>query len=401
MLSLVSLITVLGVAFGVMALLVTLAVINGFRAEYERSVLAFNAHVIVMGGTGKEDIKKARGAIQEVLQPGELKGITPFLYREGLAVKGTQVRGMAIKAVDLEKYWELSGLDHERIYSLPSMGEGVGATPTEDWGELGDILEKTKGLWIGEVLRKEMKIDRGALKFRLPESDDQERASFVELPIAGTFSSGIYDYDASFGLIDFAEAKDLLGISDEVNGLEIWLHDPNNSRSFSSRLSERLSFPYTILTWQDLNANLFGALKLERLVFALIMGILILVASFNITGTLTMRILEKRGDIAILRTMGSRWRQIRRLFFYQGLLLGWAGCALGLGLGMLGLEILVRLRPLKLAAEIYFIDFVPALWSPLHIIIVVAVTTIFSWLATRVALIRLKRLSINQALGEI
>lgn len=380
-LSLVSLITVLGVAFGVMALLVALAVIKGFRSEYERSVLAFNAHVIVSCGNGSErELDVVKQMVKDVAYPGELKGITPYLYRAGLAVKGSQVRGMSIKAVHLDEYWQLSGLGHEQK----------------------EKSKELKGLWIGKVLRQEMKLGWDPLRFRLPETEEsQEGASFVELPLAGIFFSGIYDYDANLALIDFAVAKDFLRIEDEVDGLEIWLHDPNQAASFSSRLSERLSFPYTVMTWQDLNANLFGALRLERLVFAIIMGILVLVSSFNISGTLTMRIIERRGDIAILRAMGARWRQIRRLFFCQGLFLGWTGCLLGLGLGVLVLELLIRLKPIKLAAEIYFIEFVPAAWSPLHIAIVIGVTTLFSWLATQMALFRLKRLSVVEALGEI
>lgn len=378
MLSVVSVITILGVAFGVMALLVTLAVINGFRQEYERSVLAFNAHLVVMGDERLGDMTKVREAIQTQVVPDELQGMTSFLYREGLGVSGNQVRGLVIKVVDLEKYWELSGIHHQAV---------------------GDVAT---GLWVGKILHKDLQLAEKSLRLRLPGlKHGQEEASFVEIPVSGLFSSGMYDYDVSFALIDREVAARWLNISDEVSGLELWLKHPNLASDVKSRLSEHISFPYTILTWQELNANLFGALQLERLVFGIIMGILILVASFNIAGTLTMRILEKRGDIAILRAMGATWGKIRRLFFFQGLMLGWAGSALGIGLGVLALEILMRYRPLKLAAEIYFVDFVPARWQGGHILVVVLVTTLFSWLATQVALLRLKRLSIMQALGEV
>jgi len=217
----------------------------------------------------------------------------------------------------------------------------------------------------------------------------------------GTFTSGLYDYDASFALMDMQAAREFIDAHLMPNGVEIWLQDPKQAKLFSSQLSERLKFPYTVLTWQDLNANLFGALQMERLVFSIIMGALILVASFNITGTLTMRILDRRGDIAILRAMGARWQQIRRLFFYQGLALGWTGCVIGLLMGLGVLEVLHRYQPLKLAADIYFIDYVPASWKVSHIVMTFVVTTLFSWVASRFALIRLKRLSIVQALGEI
>ncbi len=377
MLTMVSGITVLGVAFGVMALLVTLAVINGFKAEYEKSILAFNAHLIVMGGQGPESIQQVQQAIQGVSQPDEVKGVSPFMYREGLAVKGMEVRGIAIKAVDLESYWELSGLEHK--------------------DQTGDA-----GLWIGQALEKQLGVVGGILRLRVPEDEEDVEASrFIELPVSGTFATGIYDYDVSYALIDMTEARSRFKLPENADGVEIWLRDANQARSFQQRLAEQLAFPYTVMTWEDLNANLFGALQLERFVFAIIMGILILVASFNITGTLTMRILERRGDIAILRAMGARWKQLRRLFFCQGLVLGWTGCLLGVGMGLGLLEALVRFKPLRLTAEIYFIDFVPARWSPLHIGVALLVTTVFSWLATRIALVRLKKFPVVQALNEI
>lgn len=376
MLSVVSWITVLGVAFGVMALLVTLAVVNGFREEYQRSILAFNAHVIVMSGDTETDLGKIARELEATGLQAQVIGMSPFVYREGLAIKGNQVRGIAVKAVDLAAYWLHSGLDH---------GENNVTTP---------------GLWVGKTLLEEFQLQDKQLRLRLA-TGSEEATPFLELPIVGTFASGLYDYDASFALMDFGAAETLLGKTLKPNGLEIWLRDPKQAELFRSRLSENLSFPYTVLTWQDLNANLFGALQLERLVFSIIMGALILVASFNITGTLTMRILEQRGDIAILRAMGARWRQLRRLFFYQGLALGWSGCALGLVLGLAVLELISRFHPLKLAADIYFIEYVPARWELSHIAMTFAVTTLFSWLASRIALLRLKRLSIVQALGEI
>lgn len=378
MVSLVSWITILGVAFAVSALLITLAVIQGFEREYKRSVLAFNAHVLVSHTDGLDDAASVIATIRRVAQAGEIKGLTPFFYLEGLAVQGAQVRGLAIKAVHLEEYWQLSGLPHE------------------------DTGQDKAGLWVGKVFREELGAAEKPLRLRLPsENEGPQARSFREIPISGYFSSGMYDYDSNFALLSFETADKKLGIFNTVHGIEIWLRDPKLARPFVSRLKESLSFPYTVMAWQDLNAHLFGALKLERLVFAIIMGMLILVASFNITGTLTMRVLEKRGDIAILRAMGARWSQIRRLFLCQGLALGWIGGALGISLALLGLEFLQRFRPLKLAADIYFVEFVPSQWRLSHVLWVLVVTTAFSWLATRLALLRLKKLSVIQALGEI
>jgi len=377
MLTVVSVITVLGVAFGVMALLVTLAVVDGFRAEYKKSVLAFNAHVIVLQGDQIEDLESIKQDINKLSEDYEIKGVSPFIYREGLAVQGNQVRGLAVKAVDLPDYWQLSGMPHQAINDVP-------------------------GLWIGKALREEMGDSSKPLKLRLPAgTGPAETGSFTDMALAGQFSTGMYDYDASFALIDRRLAQETLGFGEEVSGVEIWLADADLAPELTSRLSDALSFPYTVLSWQDLNAHLFGALQLERLVFGLIMGILILVASFNISGTLTMRILEKRGDIAILRAMGASWRQLRRLFFYQGLALGWLGCGLGVGLGLVLITVLQRAKPLKLAADIYFVEFVPARWDITQVILTLGVTTLFAWLATRLALLRLGRLSVAEALGEI
>lgn len=376
MLAVVSLITVFGVAFGVMSLLLTLSVISGFEAEYKRSVLSFNAHALVMQGDGLEDAPMVIKNIKKVGKDIDVKGISPFSYREGLVVKGNLVRGIALKIVDLDAYWRLSGMGHEQV--APAQA----------------------GLWVGKVLWEELGEEGGRLRLRLPEKQS-EGAAFRELPVAGHFSTGMYDYDAAFALVDRSVALQELGQETPLTGIEIWLRDPDQATVFTSRLSETLPFPYTVLSWQDLNAHLFGALKLERLVFSLIMGILILVASFNISGTLTMRILEKRGDIAILRAMGATWGQLRRLFFLQGLVLGWMGCGVGVGLGGLAIEIIDRFKPLKLAADIYFVEFVPVSWHFGHLLAVFGVTTLFAWGATRLALMRLRRFSVSEALGEI
>jgi len=375
MLTQVSLITILGIGFGVMALLVTLAIMDGFQEEYKRSVLAFNAHVVVMQGDSIQNVDELIQTIEQMAGPGELKGLSPFIFREGLAVKGNRIRGLAIKVVDLRNYWQLSHLSHEKLG--------------------GD-----EGLWLGKTLMAELGRKGHLIRLRLPETDTSQ-VNFRELPVAGTFSSGMYDYDSSFALIDRRAAEHLLGQNQAVNGIEIWLQDPDKSIDFTARLSDILGFPYTVLSWQDLNAHLFGALKLERLVFSLIMGILILVASFNISGTLTMRILDKRGDIAILRAMGATWSQLRRLFFIQGLVLGWLGCTLGLVLGLAILEFLIHFRPLTLEAEIYFVEFVPAYWKWSHIGLAFAVSMLFAWLASRLALIRLEKMSVVEALGDI
>ena len=383
MLAVVSLITILGVAFGVMSLLLTLAVIQGFEAEYKRSVLSFNAHVLVMQGDSIEDVPEVIKGIKKVGQHIDIKGISPFSYREGLVVKGHLVRGIALKLVDLTDYWKLSGMDHERVSLSP-----------------GEANRSPGGLWVGKVLWEELGEERGKLRLRLPEKES-ETTSFRELPVEGRFSTGMYDYDAAFALVDRQVAREYLAGDTNLTGVEIWLQDPDQAQIFTSRLSETLPFPYTVLSWQDLNAHLFGALKLERFVFSLIMGILIMVASFNISGTLTMRILEKRGDIAILRAMGATWGQLRRLFFLQGLVLGWVGCGVGIALGGLVIEIIDRYKPVKLAADIYFVEFVPVSWQFKHILAVFVVTTFFAWGATRLALMRLRRFSVSEALGEV
>jgi len=138
----------------------------------------------------------------------------------------------------------------------------------------------------------------------------------------------MYDFDSSFALVDLKMARRELGFTEGVGGIEIWLTDPKQAEKLRDRLSQVLSFPYTVLTWRDLNANLFTALKLERLVFGIIMSLLIFVASFNIMGSLAMRVFDKRGDIAILRAMGARWGQIRKTFFLQGMTLSSIGAGL-------------------------------------------------------------------------
>lgn len=369
LLHVVSVITIIGVGFGVAALLVTLGVLRGFQERFAKSALAFNAHIIVRSA---ETIRMPDPLVSKILAvggEGEIKGLVPFHYREGLAIRGTHVRGLAIKTVDLDRYWELSDLSHREFASL--QGE----------------------IWLGETLWEELGRPTERLRLYFPISDGDSKG-FEDLPIAGVFQSGLFDYDANFALLDRA------GGNEAVSGIEVWLQEPQAAEPFRDRLAQVLSFPYTVLTWHDLNYDLFSALKLEKLVFAIIVSLIILVASFNIMGTLAMRVLERRGDIAILRAIGASWRELRRTFFWQGITLSVLGAALGLLLAGGILALLHYYRPLKLAAPVYFVDHVPVAWSFKDVGIVLGITLLFSWLSSELALLRLRRMSVVRALGE-
>ncbi len=342
-------IAVVGMTFGVAALLVALSVISGFQREYKKALLAFNAHVILIRSEEIADTKPILEKLTKLESLGRMKGWTPFIYREGMMIANGQVHGVVMKGVDLDHYTNLSQMKIELFK------EGR-----------EDNSQHLPSLIIGKTLAEELGGVHGEVNLLFPKGITPELVgtkNIQKFRVIGTFESGLYEYDSSFAFLPMNEAQQFFQMGGKISGIEIWLQNPEAAFAWVEAMAQDFSYPYSVFSWRDLNENLFKALELEKLVFFILLFILIGVAALNILGTLSMFLLQKRQEIAILRALGTPWKKLRRIFLLDGLLVGVVGVGLGLCLGSGILLILQIWQPITLAPEIYFLKTVPVFYS--------------------------------------
>ncbi|MBI2083149.1 MAG: ABC transporter permease [Deltaproteobacteria bacterium] len=375
-LSVATLVAILAVGLGVASLLVSLSVISGFQKVYKESILKFNSHLVLTSGGEIEDIHAVIKVIPEEMKK-EIVGWHPFIYREGMMIAGQELRGVVLKGVDFEKINLFSHLEIVRQASLDG---------------------KLSGIFLGKKLAEQLGEGIREVRFLFPRSSRKELIHRFQ--VQGTFESGMYDYDSSFAFIPLEEAQKLFQLGTGVTGIEFWLQDPDRAFYWADFLKGDPEFPFFVMTWREINENLFRALETEKVVFFILMVVLTAVASFNLLSSLIMMILEKRPQIAVLRAVGLPWSRIRKIFLFNGLLIGCAGLFIGFALGSGLLFFLKRSEMILLEPEVYFVSRVPVVLSGINIILVAGVGLGLVGLGCLLTLHGLNRLPILRALVE-
>jgi lipoprotein-releasing system permease protein len=222
----------------------------------------------------------------------------------------------------------------------------------------------------------------------------------VRLEVTGVFDTGMYEYDNGFIYVALPVAQQLGGLGDGVTGLELKTKDLWMAPAIGERLAKELGYPYRTDDWQAQNSSLFRALKLEKLGMTFILLLIILVAAFNIVGTLTMVVADKTREIGILRAMGMPAASIRRIFLFQGTLIGVVGTGLGLALGLITAIALDKYRLIKLDPQVYFINHLPVARTPLDIGVTVIASLLIAAVATVYPAIQASRLYPVEAMRE-
>ncbi len=343
-------ISVAGVAVGVTALLTVLAVMNGFEGEIQSRIAGTDAHVVLLGETtaGVDDATALAARLAK--EPG-VTGVAPFVYAKAMAFREGLSEGLVVKGVDLAAERQVTTIGRNvrpALDSIPTL------TPQGEPGlVLGSELAARLGAAVGDrVLLATLETDAGsALGYR---------TRLRQFRLVGLFTSGLYTYDSSFGFVSVAAAQDFFQLGDHVTGLEVRLADMFDAPAAARRLQEAAGAPrLRTNNWMDLNRNLFTWMKLEKTVMFLILALIVLVAAFNIVSTLFMVVLEKRRDIGVLKSMGATSAQVRAIFLVEGLLIGVLGVGLGLVLGGGLIAVLARYPFIRLPGDVYFIEKLP------------------------------------------
>jgi len=382
--SVITAISVLGVAAGVMALVVALAINNGFRDTLQRNLLGAMAHINVQEKEPRNGIENWEALTARIRQLPHVTAAGPALYTPIFFSGPVQSKGGILKGVDIAAEMQISDtLRHLKAGSV----EGLRATP--DGGVPGVILGARLADDIGMLLHSMVNVTspQGELTPFGP------RPAMRRFRVVGIFESGFYDIDDSWAYTSLAAAQQALSLQDVVNQIEVKLDDLNVAPEAAQAIEKIAGPKYATTTWMERNRQLMNALKMEKAVTVVTIGLIELVAALNILITLVMMVMEKYRDIAVLMSMGARRAQIRGIFMLQGVLIGVVGTAFGLVAGY-GLCFLAdRYRWIRLDEQVYALSFVPfaprwvdGLWIAAAAILVSFLATIYpARNATRIA----------------
>jgi len=368
--SVITVISVLGVMVGVMALVVVLSVMNGFRADLMSKILGVNSHLLVLSLTGPfNDYQKAAEKVDKV--EGVIAS-TPFIYTQVMINNSGQVSGAVLRGVDPESAGAVVTFKSMiKDGSITSLGKKIdGMPPIIIGGELAKQIGAHPGSVI-TVISPEGKLTP------LGRTPNTRR-----FRVAALFDSGMYEYDASMIYISLKEAQDFLALGDKVTGLEVRVEDVYKSDKISKKVQKVLGYPYWTKDWKVMNRSLFSALKLEKFTMFVILTMIVLVGALNIISTLVMVVMEKTRDVAILRAMGASARSIMTIFMFQGLLVGVVGTFAGLASGLGLCQLLAKYKFINLPADVYYISTLPVQVEVADVSFVAAAAVVISFLAT-------------------
>lgn len=390
-------ISIAGVAAGVASLVVALAINNGFRQDLQDRLLGSTSHINLLR-VQSDGIKDWRQLMDRLSKEPHIVAAAPAIYEQVLISRGPRARGAVLKGMipreerkvsDLLKTVTIGSADAleentERVEpghiskSGPGPGgtfdslaanAGEGARATQTTPSPTDLqgVENRIGAMPPIILGKDMADELGATvgSIVLVTSPQGELTPFGMVPkydrfrVVGIFNSGFYDYDSSWAFTRLSDAQRLFGLGDLVSVLEFKVDDIYQAGQISKQLEQAAGKGFMATNWMEQNKALFRALRLERLVTFITIGLIVFVAALNILISLTMMVMEKTRDIAVLISMGTRKSQVRRIFIAQGVLIGVVGTAIGLVLGYALSWAGGHYHLLSLAPEVYSIDYVP------------------------------------------
>jgi lipoprotein-releasing system permease protein len=353
-LRLVTAFSILGVAAGVATLVVALSMNTGFRETLQDRLLGVKAHVsLARPGTG--GIRNYEDLIKKFAELPGVKSVVPSVYQNVLLSFAGDARGVVAKGVDPER---------ERKYDEALQRIVAGKL---DFSRDPDGIE---ALLIGKQLSQEWKISPG--DYVTLTSPQGRLTPFGMVPrtrrfrVTGVFDSGFYDYDENWCFMTLAAAQELSGTGDIVNVLEFRLAQPELADEFSQRLELEAGESFAASTWMEENRALFRALRLEKLVTAIFIGLITFVAGLNVLVVLSMTVTDKARDIAVLMSMGTRREQVRRIFLLQGITIGATGTLIGLIIGYAFSFTAGTFRLIPLDPQVYsvpFVPFHPSIWD--------------------------------------
>lgn len=368
--SLITFLSIAGVSVGVMALVVVIAVMSGAEADFRNRILGFQSHISVLrhGGhfTDYDFAKDVVAGVPDVI------AVSPYISGQVLLRSAFGVSGASLRGVDPDvPVTIIDGYDTKKLKKTLQMTPGDQSDgPALPPIILGADLAMNIGVSVGDPIY--LISPKGMI------SPMGQVPSMRKFRVAGLFKSHMYEYDAFFAYLSLEDAQNALRMKDSVSGLDIWVKDMYTAPEVRQTIIATLGNAFWAQDWMQINASLFSALKLEKVAMFVILILIVLVAAFNIASTLIMMVMEKTKDIAILKTMGATDRSIRRIFMYQGTIIGMIGTGIGVSLGLVLCFILTEWKFIELP-DVYMFATLPVLleWQDVLAIAVSAMAICF------------------------
>jgi lipoprotein-releasing system permease protein len=358
-----------GVAVGVMALLVVLSVMSGFHEDLQKKILGVNSHIVVLDYKGTLD--NHTDVTAKIKKEKAVLSASPFVLGQVMVSASGKGQGVYIRGIDA---------------ALESKTTNIAQHIKEGKLEELDSNDGLPGIMIGRELASRLGVFRNDKMDIL--SPIGEIGPLGMLPkvksfrVAGIFEVGMFEYDSNLVLVGIKQAQEFFGLGNAVTGIEVKVSDIYKAGDIRKNLQNSLGYPYYAKDWMQMNKNLFSALKLEKFAMFVILTLIILVASFNIVSTLTMNVIEKESEIAILKTMGATNKGIMAIFIFQGFLVGLIGTCIGLTGGYALSYILNTYQIIKLPPDIYYLSHLPVKMKLIDFVTVSASAIIISFLST-------------------
>lgn len=376
--SLITLISVAGVALGVMALIIVLAVMTGFEEDLKDKILGTNAHIVVLNSLGPmENYPEVMGKLKKM--PGVVAA-TPFIYNQVMLSSGQNVSGVVLRGIDVKSDAQVTNL-HKSIRegSLAALDEPSFKEPGI---VIGKELAKNLGLYLGNRVDVISPMGNITPLGMMPK--------LRRFRIVGVFNTGMFEYDSTLAYVSLAEAQEFLDLGNVVTGIQLRVKDVYKTGELARSINIDLGPPYHARDWMQMNKNILFALKTEKSVMFVILTLIVLVAAFGIASTLFMVVMEKTRDIAILKSMGATSRSIMKIFVFEGVIIGVLGTAIGV---LSGLLVALNLEPIVGAVQkvtgfelfskdIYYLDHFPSRVIPSDVLLISVTAVLISFAAT-------------------
>jgi lipoprotein-releasing system permease protein len=376
--SIITVISIVGVAVGVLTLIVVLAVMSGFEKTLKEKILGTQAHIVVLKAS-QQGMDHYGELMKEIDQVKGVVSATPFIYTEVMLSSESNVTGGVVKGIDPDQEGRVTDVSRNmkagRLQDLKGEGGSPGII-------LGVELAKQLGVSLNDPIQVISPLGTITPMGMMPK--------MKRFRVVGIFHSGMYDFDSKFAYISIDSAQKFLNMDSRVTGIEVKTDNIYRVKEIGKEIRKKLGFPFWTKDWMEMNRNLFSALKLEKIAMFILLVLIVLVAAFNIISTLIMVVMEKHKDIAILKSMGASSMGILKIFIIEGGVIGLVGTALGtiVGLAMaFNLDKIVafleNLFGFKiLSPDVYYIERFPSQVNPFDIALIVTTAILISLLAT-------------------
>jgi len=401
--SIITFISIAGIFLGVAALIIVIAVMNGFETDLRTKILGINSHVVVLEHGG--GMRRHASVMQEVAQVPGVIASTPFIYSQAMLKNGNNVTGIVLRGLSIEdalKVINLGKFREGKLEYLKNENRNIPGLKPEHSGLHGILIGRELAKNLGVFLFETVHIVSPS-GISTPMGMVPRMKPFI---VVGIFESGFYEYDSTLAYISLKACQEFLNMGDLVTGIEIRVDDIYKADRIAKSIEKKLGYPYWGRNWMEMNKNLFSALRLEKRVMFIILSLIVIVAAFNIISALIMIVMEKNRDIAILKTMGATRVGIMKIFIFQGLIVGTIGTLFG---SLAGLVVAFNLEALSrfverlfgfkiLPGEVYYLSELPSQVNFGDVGIIIAGTMLISFISTIYPSWRASRLDPVEAL---